>query len=80
MTATTVSPNLPVRATNSALRLAVAFALMAVLVLGAFAIGRSTADTSEPAPAVSSSEATPANVPAVPDPASCGHTAHTPPC
>ena len=75
-TATTVSPSLPHRATNGLLRLAVGLVLIAAVVLGAFAIGRSTADTSEPAPAV----ATPANVPAVPDPASCGHTAHTPPC
>lgn len=76
MTATTLSPDLVSRSWNGLLRLALAVAVLAVLVVGSFAIGRSTADTGHPA-VNARSDAVPANVA---DPASCGHTAHTPPC
>ena len=75
MTATTtaVPEGLSARTWNTLLRLAAIVAVLIVLAAGSFAFGRSTADTSDEAPAVATHASQV-------DPNSCGHTAHTPPC
>lgn len=77
MTATTTAMphELVGRTWSSLLRIAAVIAVLVVLALGSFAFGQSTADTSDGNPAVVATH----SAPAVPT-ASCGHTAHTPPC
>ena len=75
MTATTIPQDLATRSWNSLLRMAAAVAVLIVLALGSFAVGRTTADSSaQPAVQTASHVASPANAD------SCGHVAHTPPC
>jgi hypothetical protein len=80
MTATAVPHDIASRSWNGLLRIVTVAALFVVLLAGSFAVGRSTADDSttiEPAAAT----IVPADVPPVPDPASCGHTqGQNPPC
>ena len=76
MTATTVpQQSVPARTWNSLLKLAVLLAVAVVLIAGSFALGRGTADDATTVVKQSSAAASPAA-----DDASCGHTAHTPPC
>jgi hypothetical protein len=80
MTATTVPQNLPARTWNSLLKLAALLAVAVVLMAGSFAIGQRTADDATPVVTDSSASAAPADVPPAATDASCGRTAHTPPC
>ena len=94
MTATTVPQDLGTRSWNGLLKAAAVVALLVVLVAGSFAIGRSTADETATIvrrrPSVHAQRVArhAARAPAhrrgtvyvEPDPASCGHTANTPPC
>ena len=77
MTAATITQNLPARTWNSLLKLAITLAVAAVLIVGSFAVGRSTADD---VTTIVRDSSAPADVPPVATDASCGHTAHTPPC
>ena len=78
MTATTIpQQSVPARTWNSLLKLAVLLAVAVVLIAGSFALGRGTAD--DATTVVKESSAPAAASPAADD-ASCGHTAHTPPC
>jgi hypothetical protein len=97
MTATAIPQGVSARSWNTLLKITMVAIVLVVLLAGAFAFGRSTADgaASTPGHAASAgtSVTTPANdMPPVslhtgvvhayvePDPASCGHTAHTAPC
>lgn len=79
MTATTTAmpQDLASSTWSSLLRLAAVVAVLVVLAIGSFAFGRTTVDESGGAKA----SVVPAASPPPPSPAaSCGHTAHTPPC
>jgi hypothetical protein len=79
MTATTApTPGLTARSWNRLLWLATGLVVAIVLVVGAFAIGRTTADTVEPAPAPAAADAPPATV--APSMGGCVPAAHTAPC
>ena len=81
MTATTISqPSVPARTWNSLLKLAVLLAVAVVLIAGSFALGRSTADDAAPVVKERAASVASADVPPAATDASCGHTAHTPPC
>ena len=76
MTATTVpQQSVPARTWNSLLKLAVLLAVAVVLIAGSFALGRGIADDATTVVKQEPAAASPAA-----DDASCGHTAHTPPC
>lgn len=78
MTATTTIPEgLSARSWNRLLHVAALVAVLIVLAVGSFAFGRSSADTSDGAPAIAVPTAS--HAPLV-DADSCGHVAHTPPC
>lgn len=81
MIATTIPQTLPTRTWNSLLGLAALVAVAVVLIAGSFAIGRSTADDATTTIVKDrSASVAPADVPPAADDASCGRTAHTPPC
>ena len=80
MTATTVPQSLPARTWNRLLMLAVLFAVAVVLIAGSFAIGRSTADDATTVVKERAASVAPTDFPPVAGDASCGRTAHTPPC
>ncbi len=73
MTATAMPQNFVGQAWSTTLRLFAAIAVLAILIVGSFAVGRTTADDGGAKASVVST-ATPSAA------ASCGHTAHTPPC
>lgn len=77
-TTTSLPHDLASRTWSGLLRIAALVAVLVVLALGSFAVGRTTADDgTAKASVVPATGAAPAPAPA---PASCGHTAHTPPC
>lgn len=83
MTATTIPQGLGARSWNTLLKVTAIVALIVVLAVGSFAFGRSSADESND-PGSSGGEPTAvegdSGFPPVPDPDSCNHSAHTPPC
>lgn len=75
MTATAMPQDLASHTWSTMVHLLAAIAVLAILAVGSFAFGRTTADEGSAKASVVPA-ASPASQPA----ASCGHTAHTPPC
>jgi hypothetical protein len=75
MTATALPQDLATRSWNGLMRAAAIVAVLAIVVLSAFALGRGTADegASSPGPAVTSTAGAQAVTPPVQDP--CAHVA-----
>ncbi len=78
MTTTTIPQGLGARSWNTVLKVTASVALMALLIVGSFAVGRGSADDGG-SPSVDSNSRDSGSY-VVPDPASCNHTANTPPC